>query len=137
MRYIPFLLLFAIILAACGSTDAMDDTPLVIEDVIEGTGTEARSGMRVTVHYVGTLDDGTVFDSSRRSDQPFSFTLGSRQVIAGWDQGVEGMKVGGVRRLVVPPSLGYGSAPRAGIPANSTLYFEIELLAAQTAGTIL
>jgi FKBP-type peptidyl-prolyl cis-trans isomerase len=94
-----------------------------------GTGAEAVAGKKISVNYVGTLADGTKFDSSYDRNQPFEFTLGAGQVIAGWDQGVAGMKVGGKRKLVIPPSLGYGSQANGSIPANSTLTFEVELLA--------
>jgi len=97
-------------------------------DETVGTGAEAVAGKSVTVNYTGTLTDGTKFDSSYDRNQPFTFTLGGGQVIKGWDQGVVGMKVGGKRKLVIPPSLGYGSQAQASIPANSTLVFEIELL---------
>jgi FKBP-type peptidyl-prolyl cis-trans isomerase len=101
---------------------------LTIEDVTIGTGAEARPGRTVTVHYTGTLDNGSRFDSSRDRG-PFSFLLGGGRVIQGWDQGVAGMRVGGVRRLVIPAELGYGDqgAPPV-IPPRSTLHFEIELL---------
>jgi|SRR5580704_2916921 FKBP-type peptidyl-prolyl cis-trans isomerase len=101
---------------------------LTIEDVTIGTGAEARPGGTVTVHYTGTLDNGSRFDSSRDRG-PFSFLLGGGRVIQGWDQGVTGMRVGGVRRLVIPAELGYGDqgAPPV-IPPRSTLHFEIELL---------
>ena len=101
---------------------------LVSTDEVVGTGDEAVSGKTVTVNYVGTLTDGTKFDSSYDRNQPFDFALGAGQVIKGWDQGVVGMKVGGKRKLVIPPSLGYGSTANGKIPANSTLIFEIELL---------
>lgn len=104
---------------------------LQIEDVRQGTGAEAKRGDRVTVHYVGTLSNGTEFDSSRRRGQPFTFALGAGQVIAGWDQGVAGMKVGGIRKLTIPPELAYGDAAVGSIPANSTLQFEVELLGVQ------
>jgi len=105
---------------------------LGIEDVTVGTGAEAVSGKRVTVHYVGTLTSGSKFDSSRDRGQGFTFKLGVGQVISGWDQGVAGMKVGGVRKLTIPPELGYGARgfPPV-IPENSTLLFEVELLSVE------
>jgi FKBP-type peptidyl-prolyl cis-trans isomerase FkpA len=103
--------------------------PLQIDDIKQGTGAEAKAGHSVTVHYVGTLTDGSKFDSSRDRGQGFTFKLGAGQVIQGWDQGVAGMKVGGLRKLTIPPELGYGARgfPPV-IPANSTLVFEVELL---------
>lgn len=102
---------------------------LAIDDIKVGTGAEARAGSSVTVHYVGTLTDGSKFDSSRDRGQGFKFKLGAGQVIKGWDQGVAGMRVGGVRKLTIPPELGYGARgfPPV-IPPNSTLVFEVELL---------
>src|SRR5512138_3742048 len=102
---------------------------LKIEDLRAGTGAEARAGQRVTVHYVGTLTNGSKFDSSRDRDEGFTFKLGAGQVIKGWDQGVAGMKVGQIRKLTIPPELGYGARgfPPV-IPANATLVFEVELL---------
>jgi FKBP-type peptidyl-prolyl cis-trans isomerase len=102
---------------------------LQIDDVKQGAGTEAKAGNTVTVHYVGTLTNGSKFDSSRDRGQGFTFKLGAGQVIRGWDQGVAGMKVGGVRKLTIPPELGYGARgfPPV-IPPNSTLVFEVELL---------
>lgn len=105
-----------------------ESSSLKVEDLTVGTGAEAVAGKKVTVNYVGTLTDGTKFDSSYDRNQPFSFVLGSGQVIAGWDQGVAGMKIGGKRRLTIPPELGYGSQATGSIPANSTLVFEVELL---------
>jgi len=100
-------------------------------DETVGTGAEAVAGKSVTVNYVGTLTNGTKFDSSYDRNQPFTFTLGGGQVIKGWDEGVVGMKVGGKRKLVIPPSLGYGDHAMASIPANSTLVFEVELVSVQ------
>lgn len=104
------------------------DEKLEILDEVVGTGVEAVAGKSVTVNYSGTLIDGTKFDSSYDRNEPFAFNLGAGEVIAGWDQGVVGMKVGGKRKLVIPPSLGYGSADLGVIPPNSTLVFEVELL---------
>lgn len=105
------------------------DNQLQTEDIKVGEGAEARPGNTVSVHYVGTLTNGQKFDSSRDRAEAFQFTLGAGQVIQGWDQGVAGMRIGGVRKLVVPPQLGYGERgfPPV-IPANSTLVFEVELL---------
>lgn len=102
---------------------------LQVTDVKVGTGVEATDGKKVTVNYTGTLTDGTKFDSTKDHGTPFSFVLGSGMVIAGWDQGVKGMKEGGSRKLVIPPHLAYGNRSVGGvIPPNSTLVFEIELL---------
>ena len=108
----------------------MSATGLVIEDVVVGSGPEARGpGQFVTVHYTGWLTDGTEFDSSRRRDEPFGFPLGVGYVIPGWDQGVVGMRVGGKRKLTIPPELGYGERGAGGvIPPNATLVFEVELV---------
>lgn len=107
-------------------------TELVVTDVVVGSGPEATPGQMVTVHYVGALPDGTVFDASTNRGEPFTFQLGAGQVIRGWDEGVAGMKVGGKRRLVIPPDLAYGNQAVGGvIPANATLLFEVELLAVQ------
>ncbi len=103
-------------------------TDLQIEDLVVGTGVEAKTGNTVSVHYKGTLLNGTVFDSSYNRGTPFSFTLGQNTVIQGWEQGVLGMKVGGKRKLVIPPDLAYGPRAIGLIPANSTLVFEVELL---------
>ena len=105
-------------------------TELKIEDEVVGTGDVAKAGDTVTVHYVGALTNGTVFDASRKhGDQGFSFSLGRGQVIRGWDMGVAGMKVGGKRKLTIPSDLAYGNQAVGGvIPANSTLIFEVELL---------
>ena len=99
-------------------------------DLKVGKGPSPKNGQDVTVHYVGTLMDGTKFDSSRDHGMPFTFPIGQGQVIKGWDQGVLTMKVGGKRKLIIPPSLGYGAAgtPGGPIPPNATLNFEVELL---------
>jgi FKBP-type peptidyl-prolyl cis-trans isomerase FkpA len=99
---------------------------LVYEDLQIGDGATATAGNTVTVNYIGWLDDGTSFDSNLNS--AFSFTIGSGQVIPGWDEGVQGMKVNGTRLLVIPPSLGYGATANGPIPANSTLTFEVQLV---------
>jgi FKBP-type peptidyl-prolyl cis-trans isomerase FkpA len=100
-----------------------------IETLMEGRGDPARDGDTLVVHYTGTLVDGTKFDSSRDRREPFAVTLGQRRVIAGWEQGLLGMKVGEKRRLTIPPELGYGSRGAGGaIPPNATLVFEVELL---------
>ena len=102
---------------------------LKIEDLEVGTGAEAQAGQIVTVHYTGWLTDGQKFDSSKDRNDPFVFPLGQGMVIKGWDQGVVGMKVGGKRKLTIPPELGYGARGAGGvIPPNATLIFEVELL---------
>jgi FKBP-type peptidyl-prolyl cis-trans isomerase FkpA len=103
---------------------------LIIEDLTVGDGAEAKAGQYVSVHYTGWLTDGAKFDSSKDRNEPFEFPLAARWVIAGWDEGVQGMKVGGVRKLTIPPELGYGARGAGGvIPPNATLVFEVELLA--------
>jgi FKBP-type peptidyl-prolyl cis-trans isomerase FkpA len=104
-------------------------TGLIVEEVVVGAGALAASGQGVKVHYTGWLTDGTKFDSSKDRNDPFVFPLGGGRVIKGWDEGVEGMKVGGKRKLTIPPALGYGSRGAGGvIPPNATLVFEVELL---------
>lgn len=100
-----------------------------IEELTVGTGTEAKKGHLAVVHYTGWLTDGTKFDSSLDRDDPFSFALGGGSVIRGWDEGVVGMKIGGKRKLTIPPHMGYGARGAGGvIPPNATLVFEVELL---------
>ena len=107
----------------------MTDSGLKIEDEVVGTGTEARAGHQVSVHYTGWLKDGTKFDSSHDRGRPFTFPLGRGRVIKGWDLGVAGMRVGGKRRLTISPQLAYGSRGAGDvIPPNATLIFEVELL---------
>jgi peptidylprolyl isomerase len=112
--------------------DFVDPTPpndLVIKDITEGDGDEAVAGKTVTVHYVGVaLSSGEEFDASYNRGAPFQFPLGAGRVIAGWDQGVQGMKVGGRRQLVIPPHLGYGNRDLGVIKPNETLIFVVDLL---------
>jgi FKBP-type peptidyl-prolyl cis-trans isomerase FkpA len=146
VRILIPVLLCAVV--ACGTDSATSDLPegapmadsgitkLQIVDSVAGTGTEARPGRGVRVHYTGWLYDaskddkrGTKFDSSKDSGQPFEFSLGAKEVIPGWDEGVAGMKVGGKRVLTIPPAMGYGARGAGGvIPPNATLVFEVELL---------
>ncbi len=102
---------------------------LVIEEVVQGTGAEATPGKLVVVHYTGWLTDGTKFDSSHDRNDPFVFPLAQRYVIPGWDEGVQGMRVGGSRKLTIPPELGYGARGAGGvIPPNATLVFDVTLI---------
>jgi FKBP-type peptidyl-prolyl cis-trans isomerase FkpA len=109
--------------------ERMTDSGLIIDDITSGDGTEAKAGQMVTVHYTGWLTNGSKFDSSKDRNDPFRFKLGAGQVIRGWDEGVAGMKIGGKRKLTIPPQLGYGARGAGGvIPPNATLVFEVELL---------
>jgi peptidylprolyl isomerase len=101
---------------------------ILVEDFVVGDGPEAKPGAEVSVHYRGTLDDGAMFDTSAKRKRPFVFTIGEGRVIKGWDMGVASMKVGGKRRLTIPPELAYGAREKKRIPANSRLTFEIELV---------
>jgi FKBP-type peptidyl-prolyl cis-trans isomerase len=105
------------------------ESGLVIEDIVVGEGDVAEAGQSVSVHYTGWLTDGKKFDSSLDRNSPFGFGLGRREVILGWDEGVQGMRIGGKRKLTIPPQLGYGARGAGGvIPPNATLVFEVELL---------
>lgn len=110
------------------TSKAQQEAQMQSKDILVGTGDVAVAGKEVTVHYTGTFTDGKKFDSSIDRGEPFKFTLGAGQVIKGWDLGVEGMKVGGKRILVIPPQFGYGANDNGPIPGNSTLLFMIELL---------
>ena len=135
------ILLAAALLAACAAnkTEATEDSALITTDsglqyeiLQEGEGTPAQAGNTVNVHYTGWLMDGTKFDSSHDRNQPFSFRLGQGRVIRGWDEGVQGMKPGEKRLLIIPAELGYGARGAGGvIPPNATLKFEVELLSIQ------
>jgi FKBP-type peptidyl-prolyl cis-trans isomerase len=143
MATYPLVLCVVVLTSACGKKESpvvitqvptpvpqvADVTELKIEDKGVGMGAVAEAGKKVTVHYTGWLTNGTRFDSSREHGQPFTFQLGAGGVIKGWDQGVAGMKVGGVRKLIIPPNLAYGPNGAGGvIPPNATLVFEVELL---------
>lgn len=127
--------------APAPAAQPVPEAVVLVTDLVKGIGDEALHGMTVVVHYTGWLYDpaaadfrGRQFDSSRERGQPFSFPLGGGHVIRGWEQGMPGMKIGGLRRLVIPPALAYGdrSVGNGAIPSNSTLLFEIELLAVKT-----
>lgn len=107
----------------------VSETGLKYKDITVGKGDEASGGNMVVVHYRGWLNSGKVFDTSKQPGrEPFSFTVGMNQVIPGWEEGIQGMRVGGTRQLIIPPQLGYGSEDMGDIPPNSTLNFEVELL---------
>jgi FKBP-type peptidyl-prolyl cis-trans isomerase len=111
------------------SEEVVMQNGLKYQDLKVGDGTLAEKGMSATVHYTGWLTDGTEFDSSLKSGRPFTFRIGAGEVIQGWDEGVAGMRVGGQRKLTIPPALGYGAAGAGGvIPPNATLVFEVQLL---------
>ncbi len=109
-------------------SDSSKEVSLKIEDIKMGTGDAVKNGDTILINYTGTLKDGTKFDSSYDRGVPFETKIGVGQVIKGWDEGVVGMKVGGERRLTIPPSLGYGSQAVGSIPPDSTLLFDVELV---------
>ena len=122
-------LLVLLILIGCNNKEIIMENGLIIEDKLIGEGVVAEKYSIATVHYTGNLEEGKVFDSSKQiGREPFRFTLGAGQVIEGWDQGIIGMKVGGQRKLIIPPHLGYGDQDMGVIPPNSTLIFNIELI---------
>jgi len=128
---IKWLITIAIMLlvVGCSKDDKNMNGELIIEDIIVGQGAEAVKHSIITVNYTGWLEDGTKFDSSLNPGrEPLRFTLGAGQMIQGFDQGILGMKVGGKRKLTIPPNLGYGSQDKGIIPPNSTLIFELDLL---------
>lgn len=154
MRHLPYLLSACaalLLLSACGEESSSSGDPtqvvyapslgvdlasmnrsstgLYTQDKVVGTGAEATAGRRATVHYTGWLPNGSKFDSSRDRGRTFEFLLGEGQVIAGWDEGVAGMRQGGRRLLVIPASLGYGSRAVGTIPPNAVLVFDVELFA--------
>ncbi|HEY5383285.1 MAG TPA: FKBP-type peptidyl-prolyl cis-trans isomerase [Candidatus Paceibacterota bacterium] len=128
--------------AANSAVNPSANSGLVVQDEVVGTGVEAQPGDQVSVNYTGKLENGTVFDTSvgrppaTGCTQGFCFVLGAGKVIPGWDQGVAGMKVGGKRVLIIPPSLAYGAQAVGPIPANSTLTFEVELLGVTPASNV-
>ena len=129
MKWHIITLAILLITISCSKEKQTMSNGLVIEDIKIGEGQEVEKFNIVTVNYTGLLEDGTKFDSSLNPGRtPFRFTVGAGQVIQGWDQGLIGMKIGGKRKLTIPPELGYGSRDNGPIPANSTLIFEIDLL---------
>lgn len=132
-RFLSAVVIFSMV--GCGSGTEEPTPPtggpttLQTEDITVGTGDTARNGDTLTVHYIGSFLDGRVFESSYTSGRPYTFRLGAGQVIAGWDQGIPGMRVAGKRRLTIPPSLAYGASGSGPIPPNTPIRFEVELLA--------
>jgi FKBP-type peptidyl-prolyl cis-trans isomerase FkpA len=132
-----FVLFNPLMMAQQGQQAAVEvtDRQLVVQDEVVGTGNTAQAGTIITVNYTGKLQDGSVFDSSI-GREPYQFTLGMGQVIPGWDQGLQGMKVGGKRLLIVPASLAYGAQGNGPIPPNATLIFEVTLLSVAQPGSV-
>ena len=128
-RIVRILILINLIFIGCNNKEIIMENGLIIEDKLIGEGFVAEKYSIATVHYTGRLEKGKQFDSSKQiGREPLRFTLGAGQVIKGWDQGIIGMKVGGQRKLIIPPHLGYGDQDMGVIPPNSTLIFNIELI---------
>jgi FKBP-type peptidyl-prolyl cis-trans isomerase len=123
------LMAAAMALAGCGSDTTTAPSIFRAEDIVVGTGDPAVAGDALTVDYIGALANGQVFDDSYARGEPYTFRLGAGTVIQGWDHGLVGMRVGGKRRLIIPPALAYGSQGQSPIPPNATLTFDIELIA--------
>tara|TARA_B110000014_G_C19922655_1_gene477320 strand:- start:53 stop:457 length:405 start_codon:yes stop_codon:yes gene_type:complete len=122
-------LLVFLVLIGCNNKEVIMENGLIIKDKLVGEGSVASKYSIVTVHYIGRLENGKIFDSSKQiGKEPIRFTLGAGQVIKGWDQGIIGMKVGGQRKLIIPPNLGYGDQYMGVIPPHSTLIFNVELI---------
>ncbi|MFL6215324.1 MAG: FKBP-type peptidyl-prolyl cis-trans isomerase [Blastocatellia bacterium] len=129
--FIAVLIAGAALMAGCGHNAGQEvttQTGLKYVDEVVGTGEKPKLGKTVVIHYTGTFTDGTKFESSVDRGQPYEFRIGTGSVIAGWDEGILSMRVGGKRKLIIPPNLGYGAQGSSKIPPNSTLIFEIELL---------
>jgi FKBP-type peptidyl-prolyl cis-trans isomerase len=129
IRSCGLLMAAALALAGCGSDSPTEPSLFRVEDIVVGSGDPAVAGDTLTVHYTGALESGQVFDDSYARGEPYTFRLGAGAVIQGWDLGLVGMRVGGKRRLIIPPELAYGSQGRSPIPPNATLHFEVELVA--------
>jgi FKBP-type peptidyl-prolyl cis-trans isomerase FkpA len=127
-RFLSAVVVFSMI--GCGTSDDATGPSgsLQSEDLVVGTGAVAVTGDTLTVNYIGRLQNGTVFESSYAAGQTYTFRLGARQVIEGWDQGLPGLRVGGKRRLTIPPHLAYGSSGQGPIPPNATIQFDVELM---------
>jgi FKBP-type peptidyl-prolyl cis-trans isomerase len=128
-RFLSAVVVFSMI--GCTAESPSGPSSVQTEDLIVGTGATAAVGNTVTVHYIGRLQSGAVFDDSFARQQPIAFRIGAGQVIPGFEQGIVGMRVGGRRRMTIPPSLAYGSSGQGVIPPNATIVFEVELLAVQ------
>jgi peptidylprolyl isomerase len=129
--YKLIIIIFALTMTGCSKTpkEVTTASGLKYTDIKEGTGPSPTSGKLVTVHFTGTLENGRVFDSTVETKQPLHFTIGTGEVIPGWDEGIMTMKVGGRRKLVIPPNLAWGAEGAAGvIPPNATVLFDVELL---------